>query len=96
MALEYYKKALTLEPYRPTLYKNLADIYYLQGNLDQAITLNQRGFTLSQSDYHWPLQLSLLFRENKNLPEAQKYLNQALKLAPDNEELKKYQSELNK
>ena len=90
----YFKKALKLDPYRATLYKNIADIDYLQGRLDQAIVLNRRGLMLNPGDYHWPLSLSLLYRDKKDLKKAGEYLDQALKLAPENAELKKYQQEL--
>lgn len=95
-ALKYYKKALSLDPYRATSYKGLADIYYLQGQLDQAIVLNKRGLMLNPADYHWPLALSLLYREKKDLTKAKEYLDQALKLAPENQELKNYYKELKK
>ena len=95
-AKDSYQKALKLNPYLATLYKNLADVYYLENNLDQAIKLNQRGFMLSPKDYHWPLAISLLYRDQKNIAEARKYLDQALKIAPENGELKKYYEELSK
>lgn len=96
LGFEYYKKGLSLDPYRATLYKDMADIYYLRGRLDEAIGLNRRGATLFPKDYHWPLSLSLLYREKKDLVRAKEYLEQALKLAPENEELKNYYQELNK
>jgi len=96
LALDYYKKGLSLDPYRATLYKNIADIYYIQGQLDKAVAWNKRGLMLNPADYHWPLALSLLYRDKKNLTTAKDYLNQALKLAPENQDLKKYYEELNK
>ena len=96
LAIVYFKKSLELDPLKATLYKNLADVYFVKGELDQAIKLNQRGFQLNQADYHWPLQLSLLYREKKDLTPARLFLGQALKLAPDSVELKKYEQELNK
>lgn len=96
LALDYYKKGLSLAPDRATLYKNIADIYYVQGQLDKAIAGNKRGLMLNPADYHWPLALSLLYRDKKELAEAKKYLSQAIKLAPENKDLKKYEQELNK
>jgi len=96
LALEYYKKGLSLDPYRATLYKDIADIYYIQNKLDEAIKFNRRGLALNPADYNWPLALSLLYRDKKNLTAAKDYLNQALKLSPENEKLKKYYKELNK
>ena len=96
LALDYYKKGLRLDPYRASLYKNMADIYYVQSMLDQAIVLNKRGLMLNPTDYNWPLSLSLLYRDKKELSYAKAYLDQAIKLAPENLELKKYYEELNK
>lgn len=96
LAVDYYKKGLSLNPYRVALYKSIADIYYIQGRLDEAVAWNKRGLMLNSADYHWPLALSLLYRDKKDLAEAKDYLNQALKLAPENVELKKYYEELNK
>lgn len=95
LARDYFKKGLSLDPYRATLYKDLADTHYLKGELKQAIVLNQRGWTLSPGDYHWPLSLSLLYRDKKDLVKARLYLNEALKLKPEDEELIKYGKELN-
>jgi len=96
LALEFYKKGLNLDPHRATLYKNIADIYYIQKKWDKAIEFNRRGMTLNPGDYHWPLALSLLYRDKKDLITAKDYLNQALSLAPENQDLKKYEQELNK
>jgi len=96
LALEAYKKGLSFDPTRATLYKNIADVYYVQNKFDEAIKFNERGLTLNPTDYHWPLALSLLYRDKKDLKMAKDYLNQALKLAPDSEELKNYYKELNK
>ena len=87
---------MQLDPYRASLYKNMADIYYVQSMLDQAIVLNKRGLMLNPADYSWPLSLSLLYRDKKELSYAKAYLDQAIKLAPENLELKKYYEELNK
>ena len=96
LALDYYKKGLALDPYRATLYKDIADVYYMQNELDRAVEFNLRGLALNPADYHWPLALSLLYRDKKDLTAAKEYLNQAIRLAPENEELKKYYEELNK
>lgn len=96
LALDYYEKGLKLDLFRATLYKDIADIYYVQGQLDKAISWNKRGLMLNPNDYNWPLALSLLYRDKKDLPRAKKYLAEALKLAPKNQELKKYEEELNK
>lgn len=91
-----YEEILKLDPYRPDIYDLLAQSYYRSGDIDQAIWYNRRGLMLDIKNYHWSLALSLLYRDKKDLVEAKKYLDQALKLAPDNAELKKYYQELNK
>ncbi|MDP2709367.1 MAG: O-antigen ligase family protein [bacterium] len=96
LALDYYNKGLALDPRRATLYKYSADVYYLQGRLDEAIALNQRGLALNPADYHWPLQLFLLYNDKKDSVKAGEYLALALALAPENPELKEYEKELNK
>ena len=95
-AVIYYQKALALNPYYATLYKDLADVHYEQGRLDKAIELNRRGLALNPGDYHWSLFLSLLYRDQQDLAKAREYLAQAVALAPDNQELRKYERELNK
>ena len=94
-AQEYYYSALKLDPSYLPLYKKIADIYYQQNQLDKAIFFNQRGLMLNPGDYKWHLALALLYREKNNLLEAEKYLDQALRLAPESEALKKYEQELN-
>lgn len=95
-AFDAYKQGLEIDPYRATLYKNIADIYYAQRRLVEAIRWNQRGLMLSPSDYNWPFALSLLYRDQRDLTKAKAYLDKARKLAPENAELKKYYQELNK
>ena len=95
-AAQNYQKAIKLDPYRSTLYKGLADIYYLNRDLEAAISLNKRGFMLSPRDYHWPLSISLLYRDKRDIVRAKEYLNQALELQPENIELKNYYQELYK
>lgn len=87
-ALGNYKKGLKFNPYRATLYKNIADVYYAQNNFDKAIELNLRGFALNPSDYHWPLSLSFLYEEKKDLTAAKNYFDQAAAMAPENVKLK--------
>ncbi len=77
-AADYYLKAVKASPYRLVDYKRRADMYYLSGQIDDAITCNQRGYSMSRKDYSWPLAISLLYDENKNGEMAVEYANQAL------------------
>ncbi|MFH1233230.1 MAG: O-antigen ligase family protein, partial [Patescibacteria group bacterium] len=91
-----YKKILKLDPYRFDIYDLLAQAYYRSGNIDKSIWLNQRGMMLDKKNYYWPMVLSSLYRDKKDLIKAKEYLDQAIKLAPENKELKKYEKEVNK
>jgi len=95
-AENFYQQARLNNLFDIVLYKKIADTYYKRGNLDKAIFYNQRGFSLNQTDYNWPLALSILYREKKDLIKAKEYLATATKLAPENEELKKYCQEIDK
>jgi len=95
LALQAFEDGLKFDPARATIYKKIADIFYVQGKLDQAIAWNKRGLMLNPADYNWPLALSFLYRDKKDLTQARAYLDQALKLAPENQDLKKYYEELN-
>ena len=87
MAEKYYQIAYLNNPVDFTLFKKIADTYYLRGNLDEAIKYNERGFSRSPKDYNWPLALASLYYEKKELVRALKFLNDALNLSPDNQEL---------
>lgn len=45
-AIKYFKKALDLNPYNLTTYKDLADVYYLNKELDKAAWYNKRAAML--------------------------------------------------
>ncbi len=90
-----YKKILNLDPYRLDIYDLLARAYYGAGNIDLAILYNQRGLSLDAKNFHWPWALSLLYREKGDMFRAEKYLADALSLAPEDQELKQYEKEIN-
>jgi O-antigen ligase len=79
-ALEYYQWALELNPRYLRLYKEIADVYYQQGDLDKAIFYNKRGYKLNPQDYTWPLSLSLLYQERGDAEKARQYSAEADKL----------------
>jgi len=91
----YYQKAYSFNTADFTLLKKIADTYYLRGDLDEAIKYNERGFNRSPKDYNWPMALAVLYREKKDSAKSSEYLNIALKLAPDNIELKNLELEYN-
>ncbi len=84
-AVEEYKKILSYNPYLLQIYKNIADIYYLDKNISAAIKYNERALMLNPDNYQWHLNLYHLYREKKENSMAERYLLAAKAL---NSELK--------
>ncbi len=82
LAEENYQLAYRADLRDFTLLKKIADTYYLRGNLIKALEYNQRGALRNPSDYNWPLAISALYQESGDQENAQKYIDQAIKLAP--------------
>lgn len=95
-AIAAYKKALELNDSRVVIYKSIADIYYKEKKFDQAIEYNRLGMAKNPSDYNWYLAIALLYREKGDNDSANKYFDRALILSPDNEEIKKQQTNFKK
>ena len=87
-ALNTYWIILHLNPSQYQYYKKIADVYYLRRDLDSAIKYNLKGYTRSPKDYRWPWAIALLYYEKDNLKLAREYGGQALKLNPDNQNIK--------
>lgn len=96
LAEKYYQQAYKNKPDDYTLLKKIADTYYLRGDLATAIKYNRHGFERSSQDYTWPLALAILYRESGDNRQASYYLEQALKLEPNNDTLKKLKIEYGK
>lgn len=86
-AEKHYHQAYLANTSDFTLYKNIADTYYLRRDFEKAIYYNELGFRRSPYDYAWPLAISLSYREAGDKVKALEYLNQAIKLAPSNPDL---------
>jgi tetratricopeptide (TPR) repeat protein len=82
-ALKAYLSAQQLNPFYLPIYKKIADVYYLQGDLKKAIKYNQRGYLLNPRDYNWPLALAVLNREEGDLAEAKRYGREAAAINPE-------------
>lgn len=93
-ALDYYWQALKLNPHYVRLYKQIADVYYGQGDLREAIWYNKRGYMLNKKDSSWPFALALLFAEKGERLESKNYAEEALRLEPRNEAIIKFKEEL--
>jgi len=96
LAIEAYLNLLKVQPDRLAVYKSIADIYYSQNNIEKALWYNKKGYSLNPKDYSWPLAISLLLKEKGDYKEALIYTEQALKLAPDNADLRNTISDLKK
>ncbi len=75
-----YKKALAIDLYYLPLYKEIADVYYLQGKIDMALKYNLHGYSLNPRDASWPLAISLLYREKKDLVKAKEFDQKAMEI----------------
>ena len=95
-ALDYYQKIISINSSYFPAYKKIADIYYQQNNLNQALWYNQKGYQLDPGDYSWPLAIGLLYRELGQNDKALDYFDQALKIDPSNQEAQSLIKEINK
>ncbi len=90
-----YDQVLKLAPLsRPDVWKKIADIYYVQGDLDMAIQKNMHGYALNPKDPTWPLTIAALYQEKGNLEMAREYGQKALEISPDNIQVKNFLEKL--
>jgi len=89
-AKQNYLKMLKIDPMLTSIYKKIADLYLLQGDVSLAIWNNKRGYQLEPDNYYWPYAISLSYSKLRDLTNAREYAEEALALAPENEELIKY------
>ena len=88
-AIKYYLEILRINPFYFTAYKKIANVYYSEKNLDQALWYNKKGYQLDPEDYVWPLAISFLLQEKGDVKEAVVYAKQALILKPNLPEAQK-------
>jgi len=93
-AAQHYQAAYRFNPADFTLFKRIADAYYLRGDLPSAIRYNTEGWTRHPGDYHWPYILALLYREAGDKNAARNNLNAALRLSANAPELLQLKLEL--
>lgn len=75
-ALENY--LLSLEYYQDlALYKKIADIYFLSGEVESAKIYLLQGLVLDKDNYRWPLALAWFFQSLGQIEEAEKFFLRA-------------------
>jgi putative inorganic carbon (HCO3(-)) transporter len=89
-----YLAARQSYPQDTSLYKKLADTYYLRGDLQTAIRYNLDGFDRQPEASNWPLALAILYNQTGDRPQALHYIDLALKLDPNNPMIKNVNQEL--
>lgn len=95
-AVEYYKKAIELTPWRPQYYRSLADLYWSdfpekEKEIESLMLRGAEKYPESKDFYTY---LASYFRQENNLSKAIHYLKAALKIEPDNKTLKQELAEL--
>lgn len=93
-ARKYYRLAYDNNLSQISLYKKIADTYYKEGKLKKAIQANERGYARSLEDHIWPFAMALLYKEKGDKQKSLEYGKEALELAPDNKQIKKFISKL--
>lgn len=78
----FFQAAFRYRPEDYSLFKRIADCYYLQGDLNSAIKYVRRGLAANPSDVSWYVALAVLYFENDNVSEALLLLDEAEKLPP--------------
>lgn len=82
VAENYYQLAYQMDYGDFTMFKKIADTYYLRGDFSKALEYNLRGAIRGPKDYHWPYVIAVLYKEKGDNIKAHEYFTKALKLAP--------------
>ncbi len=93
-ARESYLQAYDNNPADINVFKSIADIYYQEGKLDEAVFYNEKGWKLNPQNYVWPLAIALLYEEKNDGLQALYYARESFKLNTSDPEanriIKKY------
>ena len=92
-AERYYQLAYRADINDFTLLKKIADTYYLRGNLNEALKYNERGARRNPNDYNWAFSIATLYKEIGDKANAILFLEEAIKLAPEEKWLLNLRSE---
>jgi len=63
LARKYYLEIIKLNPYYLVFYKKIADTYYIENNLTDALKYIQRGYMLNTSDDTWITSMNIIYEK---------------------------------
>jgi len=90
-AKENYRQALLLAPQtKINLHKKLADIAYLEGDLEKALQENIHGYFLNPKDPVWSYSISFLYQEKGDQDKAIYWANICRALGPEDKDIQEY------
>ena len=81
-AEKFFQEAFRYRPEDYSLFKKIADTYYLRGEFDLALQYIKKGETASPTDYNWPLAAAAILFERGLNDEAMLEIEKVKKLAP--------------
>jgi O-antigen ligase/Tfp pilus assembly protein PilF len=93
-AIFAYKRAIDLNPLEGSYYKDIADLYYLQKNISEAVYYNELGYSFEPESEPWEYFLALLYNEQGDKKRALEYANKSLNQDPNNEKIISFIKEL--
>lgn len=93
-ALFALKRAVDLNPFEGTYYKDIADFYYQNNNISEAIKYNELGSKIAPQSQLWSYLLALLYNDQGDKKRALEYANIALTLEPTNQKIINFIEEL--
>lgn len=79
----WYIKSLKIFPYDLNARKNLADYYYLSGNLPESLRHYNSGYIVDYNNSMWPQELARIYQELGDKQRALDFAQQALELSPE-------------
>ena len=81
-AEKFFQEAFRYRPEDYSLFKKIADTYYLRGEFDSALKYIKKGEMASPTDYNWPLAAAAILFEKGLNKEAMLEIEKVKNLAP--------------
>ncbi|HRH33294.1 MAG TPA: O-antigen ligase family protein [bacterium] len=80
-------RSIELNPFEGTFYKDIADFYYQNNNISEAIKYNNMGSKVDPLSQPWAYLLALLYNDQGNTKKALEYAQRALEQDPSNQRI---------